>query len=291
MASKTDVMVKLVLVFFISLLSFSIGTFVGKKYSDNQHQLAALEPSKTSSEAAHGEREVASVGAEGEKSNTMSDDEIAKLAEEFVADDTATTTASSAHGEEHGAATAEHGTEHDGEAIKANSPHGAPSVVQAPAPAAGHGAATVADAKADAHKPTHGNPAETPVKKSVEPSSVAKNLAAGKEPVTTTEKSRGTTAADERRPSSLPKDVAAYSVGKFTVQVAAYTDEAEAQKMASDLKTKGYSAFYIPATVKGKIYYRVSVGQFATPKEAQSYRGELMSKAKLNSAIVQKITE
>jgi cell division septation protein DedD len=292
MASKTDVMVKLVLVFFISLLSFSIGTFVGKKYSDNQHQLAALEPSKTSSEEAHGERAVASVGAEGEKNNTMSDDEIAKLAEEFVADDTATTTASSGHGEEHGAAaTTEHGTEHNGEVIKANAPHGAPNVVQAPPPAAGHGAATVADAKADAHKPMHGNPAETPVKKSVEPSSVAKNLATGKEPVATTEKSRTATAADERRPSSLPKDVAAYSVGKFTVQVAAYTDEAEAQKMASDLKTKGYSAFYIPATVKGKIYYRVSVGQFATPKEAQSYRGELMSKAKLNSAIVQKITE
>ena len=56
MGSKTDVVVKLVLVFFISLLSFSIGTFVGKKYSDNQHQLAALEP------ATKAQREVASTG-------------------------------------------------------------------------------------------------------------------------------------------------------------------------------------------------------------------------------------
>ena len=42
--SKTDVVVKLILVFFISLLSFSIGTFVGKKFSDNQHKIAQLEP-------------------------------------------------------------------------------------------------------------------------------------------------------------------------------------------------------------------------------------------------------
>jgi len=282
MASKTDVMVKLVLVFFISLLSFSIGTFVGKKYSDNQHQLAALEPGKAVAHGdahgdEHGERTPAS--ATGEKSNTMSDDEIAKLAEEFVADDAPT--ASTGHGE----TAAAHGTEHNGEAIKADA-HGTPSTVQAPAPA--HGEAKVADAKVDAHKPSHGS-GETPVKRTAEPSSVAANLAAGKNPPQNAEKSA--TTADDRRPSSLPKDVAAYSVGKFTVQVAAYTDEAEAQKMASDLKTKGYSAFYIPATVKGKIYYRVSVGQFATPKEAQSYRGELMSKAKLNSAIVQKITE
>ncbi|MNS90921.1 rare lipoprotein A [compost metagenome] len=284
MASKTDVMVKLVLVFFISLLSFSIGTFVGKKYSDNQRQLAALEPGKAGSAHGdeHGERTPAS--SEGEKSGAMSDDEIAKLAEEFVADDAVPSAATAAHGE-----TAAHGTEHNGEAIKADA-HGTPSTVQAPAPAAGHGEAKVADAKVDAHKPSHGNTNEAPVKKSVEPSSVASNLAAGKNPPQNAPKAAATT-ADERRPSSLPKDVAAYSVGKFTVQVAAYTDEAEAQKMASELKTKGYSAFYIPATVKGKIYYRVSVGQFATPKEAQSYRGELMSKAKLNSAIVQKITE
>ena len=82
MAAKTDVVVKLILVFFISLLSFSIGTFVGKKYSDNQHQLSQLEPQKA-------DREVASVNNEGTtKTGTMTDAEIAKLAEEFVSDET-----------------------------------------------------------------------------------------------------------------------------------------------------------------------------------------------------------
>ena len=41
--SRTDTLIKLVLVFFLSLLSFSVGTFVGKQFSDSQHKIAALE--------------------------------------------------------------------------------------------------------------------------------------------------------------------------------------------------------------------------------------------------------
>lgn len=51
----TDTVVKVVLVFFISLLSFSIGTFVGKKYSDNQHRMATMEPIKNSKGMMHDE--------------------------------------------------------------------------------------------------------------------------------------------------------------------------------------------------------------------------------------------
>ena len=46
MSQKTDNMIKLALVFFVTLLSFSIGTYVGKKYSDNQYKLSLLEPKK-----------------------------------------------------------------------------------------------------------------------------------------------------------------------------------------------------------------------------------------------------
>ena len=46
MAMNTNRIIELTLVFFISLFSFSIGTFVGKKYSDNQHRLSQLEPVK-----------------------------------------------------------------------------------------------------------------------------------------------------------------------------------------------------------------------------------------------------
>jgi cell division septation protein DedD len=85
--------------------------------------------------------------------------------------------------------------------------------------------------------------------------------------------------------------VGQYSAGKLTVQVGSYAKEEEAQKIAGDLKSKGFSAFYIPANVKGQTWFRVSVGLFATPKEAQDYRTELMSKAKLNTALVQKIVQ
>ncbi len=42
-SSKADTLVKVVLVFFISLLSFSVGTFVGKTVSDTDHRRVALE--------------------------------------------------------------------------------------------------------------------------------------------------------------------------------------------------------------------------------------------------------
>lgn len=256
MSSKTDTVVKLAIVFFISLLSFSVGTFVGKKYSDNQHQLAILEPQKQSG---HQEREVASVKPteEANKTGAMTDEEIAKLAEEFVADET----------------TAPVETGHE----------------------AGHGNTTTA-ASTHGENPHAENPSHTEKNihslKTEEPSLAAKNIAAGKAP-TSTEPSfaKKGLSQEDRIPSSLPKDVAQYSVGKFTVQIASYADEAEAQKTASDLKNKGYSAFYIPANVKGKTWYRVSVGQFATQKEAQSYRTEFMNTSKVTSAIVQRITE
>lgn len=275
MSSKTDAFLKLGLFFFIALLSFSIGTFVGKKFSDNQHQLAALEPQKNShGDTGHGEshadRGVASTSPSEHRSGAMTDEEIAKLAEEFVADDTvpATTTAS-----------------HDAHGAPAADAHGKPAP-DAHGKGDAHGAVK-AEPATDAHGGGH---AETAAPSHA--SEAAKNVAQGKAP-TAPEVSAPAkkVTKEERLPSSLPKDVAQYAVGKFTVQVAAYPQEAEAQKMASDLKTKGYSAFYIPANVKGTTYYRVSVGQFATQKEATTYRAEFLAKSKMGSAIVQKISE
>lgn len=255
MSSKTDAIVKLAIVFFISLLSFSIGTFVGKKYSDNQHQLANLEPQKSEHST---ERAVASEAshAEGEKAGAMTDEDIAKLAEEFVADDAKTP----------GEATHETGHPNQKETV----------------------AQTTEESQA--HAPSHHENQNGSVTKHDEPSTVAKNIAAGKTPAAETIE-KHTIGKEERIPSSLPKDVAHFTVGKFTIQVASYADEAEAQKMASDLKNKGYSAFYFPANIKGKTWYRVSVGQFATQKEAQSYKTEFLGKSKVESAIIQKITE
>ena len=248
MASKTDVVVKLVLVFFISLLSFSIGTFVGKKYSDNQHKLASLEPQNApahregASEKGHGS-EAATTGEH--KEGALTDEDIKKLAEEFVADDT--------------------------EEV-AQDPHAA-----APAP-------TVA--KEEKHEAT--KPAEVAKPAVVNaPAAVtagAHDIIDGKKPTAAPVQEVKT-----RQPSSIPKDVAQYSVGKFTVQIAAFETEDEARKKSNELKEKGYSAFYIPAQVKGKNWYRVSVGLFATEDEAKKYREDFRAKTKVETTLIQKI--
>ena len=285
--SKTDVVVKLVLVFFVCLLSFSVGTFVGKTFSDNQHRLAQFEPAST-------EREVASTTeATTKPGDTLSDDEIAKLAEEFVNED-------------------------DGHAVAKTEQ--AADVHAAPAKTAAHDAAPakVETAKADTHTPpapvrnvaeakpaAHAAPVARPA-----PQPVAEKLAQGhaadthaakpapKAPASTDAKVTLKPDTEKKPvPSSLPEDVAASAIGKFTVQVASYPTEAEATKMTENLKGQGFGAFYVKAditdkkTAATKTWYRVSVGLFQSQKEADAYKADLLSRSKVSSAIVQKITK
>lgn len=277
MTAKTDVVVKLVLVFFISLLSFSIGTFVGKKYSDNQHKLASLEPGAT-----EGTREVASE-AHGQSEGSISDADIAKIAEEF-ADDDSKTVSSKGEGEEHGEKTD----------VKAQGEEPAKVATEQKEE---HGGKIAKTEKTEKEAPTHAVvAAHAPAKENShhekeksahdeEPSEPAKNLAEGKRP---TEPLAKTATKETRLPSSLPKDVAQYSVGKFTVQVASYGTEPEAVKRAEELKHQGLSAFYVPAQVKGKTWYRVSIGLFATEEEAKKYKKTDIG-SKIEGTIIQKI--
>jgi cell division septation protein DedD len=254
-SSKTDVVVKLVLVFFISLLSFSIGTFVGKKFSDNQHKLAQLEPHSNtdgshSEETSQVERGVASISpdvTEVKPTQTLSDDEIAKLAEEFVSDEETNPT-DKAHDSKLADLASAHNKALDNERIPA-------SEVK----------------KEEAHSP----------------SPAAKKVAEGASHEV--EKMQAT--KPSTIPTALPKEVAASAAGKFTVQVASYPKEDEAKNMASELKGKGFSAFYIEAEIKGQKWYRVNVGLFTTQKEAQAYKDDLLARAKISSAIVQKIVK
>ncbi|NJL25899.1 MAG: hypothetical protein HC902_12520 [Calothrix sp. SM1_5_4] len=78
--SKADTLVKVVLVFFISLLSFSVGTFVGKQVSDSDHRKMALEGEYKA------ERGVASVDTHegGDSADKVTEKEVESLTEEFV---------------------------------------------------------------------------------------------------------------------------------------------------------------------------------------------------------------
>jgi cell division septation protein DedD len=74
--SKADAAVKLVLISFVVLLSFSVGTFVGKQVSDANHRRADLEIDYSGSTSR-------TVASEPEAVGPISDAEIAALREEF----------------------------------------------------------------------------------------------------------------------------------------------------------------------------------------------------------------
>ncbi|MBC7421362.1 MAG: SPOR domain-containing protein [Bdellovibrio sp.] len=104
MSQKTNTMIKLALVFTVAILSFCVGIFTGKMFSDNQHKLAQLEPqSKPASDhqefASGAESAAAATDAEKAletatsptKETTLTDSEVAKIAEEFASDDSGET--------------------------------------------------------------------------------------------------------------------------------------------------------------------------------------------------------
>lgn len=272
--SKTDVIIKLVLVFFISLLSFSIGTFVGKKFSDNQHRLAKMEP--TSEHGTEANRAVASQHEEKTGTENLTDEDIAKLAEEFVDNGKVT---------EHAAAGTEEGSHDEAKKEEATGHGNAPeSKNEVATHDNGHGK-TVESEKTRAVAST---PTSTSTTEKKESSPAAARVAEGKAP---SEAPKKEVKEVSKVATQLPKEVVSSTAGKFTVQIASYPAEGEAQKMAEQLKEKGFSAFYLPAQVNGKTWYRVSVGLFATQKEAQDHKSELMEKANVTSAIISKIVQ
>lgn len=219
-SSGTDTVIKIVLVFFISLLSFSIGTFVGKKFSDNQHKMVAMEPSHSSSNE-----------------------------HEQVAEHTGSESSAGSHGEKN--------TEH------AVSGHGTTK-------ATGHG----------------------------EGDALSDDQVAALEEEMTAEEDLASTAPKHEPASESPKlssvlarEVAKNGIGKFTIQIASYPTQEEAEKKVTELKSLKFDSFATEATIKGHQWYRVNVGMFATIKEAQDHKTLLAEKAKVTTAIVQKLNK
>lgn len=98
MSQKTNTMIKLALVFTVAILAFCIGIFTGKMFSDNQHKLAQLEPKGHTVASEHQEFATSVEGStEAEKAletststtkeTTLTDSEVAKIAEEFASED------------------------------------------------------------------------------------------------------------------------------------------------------------------------------------------------------------
>ncbi len=253
-SSKADTLVKVVLVFFISLLSFSVGTFVGKQVSDSDHRRMALEGDTKA------DRGVASVdGKEVEGGDKITEKEIENLTEEFVTKEKVAT-GETMQAEEAKPETAPAKAEKEASGYKTYS-RGKSADAKPVAAAAPAAKASVADG---VHK-------------------AADKVAKGEAPTDGMK--------EERKPASSLPSVAASAVGKYTVQVASYAAETEAKNHAADLKGKGWNAFYFAAAVAGKTWYRVSVGLFNNMKTANDFRAQFMKEANTKSAYVQKVIQ
>ena len=272
-SSKADTLVKVVLVFFISLLSFSVGTFVGKQVSDSDHRRMALEGEYK------GDRSVASVDEKGEAAEApdkITEKEVENLTEEFVNKEKSREPAEAHEGAE---AEGEHASEAKPEG-KAEAggyktfEHGAKDKLAGATAGAKDklaGATAVKDTEA------HGTPHADATHK------IAEKVVDGKAP------SDGK--KEERKPQSVLPSVAGTAIGKYAVQVASYADESKAKTHAADLKGKGFTAFYLSANVNGKTWFRVLVGLFDNMKSADEFRAQLIKDVGTKSAIVTKIVQ
>ena len=254
MSQKTDKMLKLALVFFISLLSFSIGTFVGKKYSDNQHKLAQLEPAKNKAAVNH---DFASSATEPEKvaasdgsDPLLTDNEVAKIAEEFAAD--SETEAETKDEKTIGTTDSE---QKEIKEITVNT------------------VATKNDSMMKSVSMPASVPAALPQKSAV---SQAKQIQK---------------AIDKIKNTDVVREVASIppNAGQYTVQVGSFPTQAEAQKLSQELVGKGFKSSSVSAQVNGQTWHRVNVGLFGTVREAQDYKKDFLEKTKLTAAIVQRI--
>jgi SPOR domain len=61
----------------------------------------------------------------------------------------------------------------------------------------------------------------------------------------------------------------------WSVQISAAPTKNVADKLAQQLKAKGYDGYVVEANVKGQTYYRVRVGRFPKQEEAESMRQSL----------------
>jgi DedD protein len=82
----------------------------------------------------------------------------------------------------------------------------------------------------------------------------------------------------------LPKTKETEASGKkegtkgWTIQVNAYPDERSAKLLVDRLKNKGYNAYATDVRIRGKVWYRVRVGSYASREEAEKVEETLKSK-------------
>ena len=135
-----------------------------------------------------------------------------------------------------------------------------------------------------------GKTAEKPVKEKRPVEKVAKSAApekrsaAKEERRVIVEKVAPGLAAKKEGPKEKKAEAAAPQ-GAWAVQVNAFTEEGPALALVRRLKEKGYDAYVVKSTIRGRTWYRVRVGRLATRGAARELQEILKTKEKFPRAI------
>ena len=82
-------------------------------------------------------------------------------------------------------------------------------------------------------------------------------------------------AAADARPVDRPDSG---GKGKFTLQLSAFQDKAEAETFLGQVKGAGYGAYVVAADVDGVMYYRVRLGTYGSYEDAVAAKAEFEKK-------------
>ena len=249
----SDTWLKLTLVFFLCLFAFSVGTFIGKEMSDKEQRMA-------SAIAEQQGRSTASVApAEAMQPNQIAtNEEIKALSEEFLDD----TPVSGVEGSEPAVAPENKMAASQAEKILEQE-------------------LTLGAAPSKAARPNMAMD-----KKVLTPTADQNRIAQGDSPAPTP-------VENKRRPTSVLPKFAPATIGKYTLQVASFSTQAEATKRATELRSKGFESFIVPAVVQERQWFRVSVGLFESRGAATDYYKNQFDRqlAGVDTALVQKIVK
>jgi len=252
--TKVDSIVKVVLVFFVCLLSFSVGTYVGKRFSDYQHRIAQLtgETSQgTKSELSSLEVTNRDISVTASNSEAMTSEDVAKLAASLDQAESETVDLSKTK--------TDSGQERD-----------IASTTSLASPAA---AATTGNIEADTkEKETSdakaiGTATSSSLMKGTTTSSQVKEVKENYAGKFTVQIGSFPTEAEAEK---LTKELVKNGISAFyiTAKVADKNDES-----------------------KVKTWYRVNVGLYSSSKEAETSKSELISSKAISNGFVQKINE
>jgi septal ring-binding cell division protein DamX len=150
----------------------------------------------------------------------------------------------------------------------------------APAPATP--AVEPVEQKIEAKKDEAGKPEAKPEAKKDEPKAAKKDDEAKKDEPKAAKKD------DDAKKDEAKKDAKKDDEPKarYTLQLSSFQDRGEAQSFADDLKTTGFEASITEASVDGKTYFRVRLGNYRSLEAANDAKAQLEKNAKKSAQVM-----